>query len=948
LNVLFFPYLWGNMSLLSAAHDVPSVTNLGGPGGDPARPFSQEKWKLLDPNGSGSIAEPSFALVHRELFRDRVLPLWNPDAGFGKPLAAEMQQQPFFPLNALVALRPGPTIFALYILLRLFVAGFATYLFVRCFVGFAPALAAAIAFMLSGYFIHYLTMPHLSVETLTPALFLGVEWIVRDRRRALAVPFLGVVTTCDLLGGMPESSFLNVTFAGTYALVRVATTANLRVRARATLQRAAFAIGCGFLGAGILLVPFAEFLSHSFNIHEVAKNGGAISGSIADSSFRTSFPLYLMPLVFGPPWEAGQAAGIFFNDGYFGIAVAFLAIAALTYLVAGRERPHAAPIVFFAAAALVLVAKRYGCPAVNWIGYLPVVRVITLVKYEECETAFALAVLAGFGLDAILARRSRAGAGALAASIATLFLLQQASDGSVLAVSSAVRHANLYYNLAVLGALGAFAATAAFAVIAARVPRIPVRVLATATLAILTLELSFNYVVPMYYIVDPGPPKAQNPYLGAPYVRYLHDRTSGAGRIYGEKTGELLPNWAGAFDLEDVRDIDALYVERYLPLARSFLAKDVPNVLVSDFSGNSSYTAGDAIGQRLLTLGSVRYVVADAIADPATPFGAIARSIAHDSSVPPPTLGSCAARNVWRLCLLLPLPGGEARVPYAVPKDARSLAVDLALGGDGSRSRDASAVAQLAAVDARGVRHVLLTMRLAASAAAWRSAKVDVRAYAGSDIVLLFAGRANGDLQGAHVSWSRLAVNEQRPAFELQHLADADVFAFDRPLPYGAVYGNVDVAESDGEALAALDDPTFDLFSHVVVSADSVPHPYAPAVAGLALARPTRVRAARLLRYTPTDVRFATDSDGPGLFFLSDTFYPGWKATVDGVPAPIVRADYLFRGVLLEPGKHVVALRYDPLSFKFGLVLTLLGLGALAVFALRAHARGTGTTTAVE
>lgn len=939
LNVLFFPYLWGNMSLLSAAHDIPSVTNLGGPGGDPARPFSQDKWKLLDPNGSGSIAEPSFALVHRELFRDRVPPLWNPDAGFGKPLAAEMQQQPFFPLAAMVALRPGPTLFALYIVLRLFLAGFATYLFARCFVGFAPALAAGIAFMLSGYFIHYVTMPHLSVETLTPALFLGVEWIVRDRRGTLAVPFLGIATTCDLLGGMPESSFLNVTFAAAYAIFRVATAAEFRARARETLQRIAFALGCGFLGAGIVLVPFAEFVGHSFNVHEVGKNGGGISGSIVDGSFRTSFPQYLMPLVFGPPWEAGHAAGIFFNDGYFGIAVTFFAFAALTYLVTGRERANAAPIAFFASAAAILIAKRYGCPAVNWIGYLPVVRVVTLVKYEECETAFALAVLAGFGLEAVLARRSRAGAGALAAIAATLWLLQRAAYGSEVAVSPAVGHAALYYDLSVLVALGALGGVATLAIVTARAPRIPTRFAAGAALGILTLELSCNYVVPMYYVVDPGPPKAQNPYLGAAYVRFLHDRSSGAGRIYGEKTGELLPNWAGAFDLEDVRDIDALYVERYLPLARSLLAKNVPGVLVSDFSGNSTYTAGGELGQRLLTLGSVRYVVTDAIADPATPFGAIRDRIASGGVSPAATVGSCAAGNHWRLCLTQRVPSRELRVPYTVPKDARTLAVGLALSDGGEPSRATSGTAELAAVDARGDRHVLLARRLSTSSTTWLSAIANLRPYAGTSVALVFSGRADDPARDLRLKWSRLDVDGERPAFALRHLADADLFAFDRPLPYGAVYESVDVAESDREALSAVDDPHYDFFSRVVVTADSIPDAYAPAFAGLATQRPERVRPARLLRYTPTDVRFATDSDRAALFFLSDTFYPGWQATVDGVAAPIVRADYLFRGVLLEPGKHVVAMRYDPLSFKLGLVLSLAGAASLAAFAFRSRAR---------
>ena len=187
---MYFPYIFGDLNLMSGAHDDPSVTALGGPNGDPTRPIVQSHWKLLDPGGSALLDEPTFPLVHHELFVDRDVPLWNPDAAFGTPLAAAMQQQPFYPLGAVVMAAPSPITFAAYLMLRLFVAGFATYLFLRFFVGFVPALGGGVAFMLNGYFVKYGTMPHLSVETLTGALFLGVEYVLRARKTLVrrAVP----------------------------------------------------------------------------------------------------------------------------------------------------------------------------------------------------------------------------------------------------------------------------------------------------------------------------------------------------------------------------------------------------------------------------------------------------------------------------------------------------------------------------------------------------------------------------------------------------------------------------------------------------------------------------------------------------------------------------------------------------------------------------------------
>ncbi|MFA7336433.1 MAG: YfhO family protein [Candidatus Obscuribacterales bacterium] len=57
---------------------------------------------------------------------------------------------------------------------------------------------------------------------------------------------------------------------------------------------------------------------------------------------------------------------------------------------------------------------------------------------------------------------------------------------------------------------------------------------------------------------------------------------------------------------------------------------------------------------------------------------------------------------------------------------------------------------------------------------------------------------------------------------------------------------------------------------------------------------------------------------------LTDTFYPGWKATIDGKDTDILRANLLFRAVLVPAGEHNVSFEYDPLSFRLGVILAAL------------------------
>ena len=64
-----------------------------------------------------------------------------------------------------------------------------------------------------------------------------------------------------------------------------------------------------------------------------------------------------------------------------------------------------------------------------------------------------------------------------------------------------------------------------------------------------------------------------------------------------------------------------------------------------------------------------------------------------------------------------------------------------------------------------------------------------------------------------------------------------------------------------------------------------------------------------------------------GMVILTDTWFPGWQATVDGKRAKIERAYGFVRGVVVEPGNHVIEMRYRPLSVYLGAGLSLLACG---------------------
>jgi hypothetical protein len=74
--------------------------------------------------------------------------------------------------------------------------------------------------------------------------------------------------------------------------------------------------------------------------------------------------------------------------------------------------------------------------------------------------------------------------------------------------------------------------------------------------------------------------------------------------------------------------------------------------------------------------------------------------------------------------------------------------------------------------------------------------------------------------------------------------------------------------------------------------------------------------------YNSNSYKILAKLNQPGFLFVSDQFYPGWKAYVNGRETLIYRANFVFRAVYLPSGEHEVIFSYEPKSFKIGLVLS--------------------------
>jgi hypothetical protein len=151
----------------------------------------------------------------------------------------------------------------------------------------------------------------------------------------------------------------------------------------------------------------------------------------------------------------------------------------------------------------------------------------------------------------------------------------------------------------------------------------------------------------------------------------------------------------------------------------------------------------------------------------------------------------------------------------------------------------------------------------------------------------------------------------QNAGYELVASFDNDIKLFENKnaLPQAYVAHRALVSTSSKETGELLSSTDFNPHHSVIVEGEGA----------VAFDKPDAVDDVQINRVSANQVDVVATTSQPGYLVLTDAFYPGWQATINGTPARILRANYMFRAVALEPGTNQVIFRYQPLSFMLGL-----------------------------
>jgi len=162
--------------------------------------------------------------------------------------------------------------------------------------------------------------------------------------------------------------------------------------------------------------------------------------------------------------------------------------------------------------------------------------------------------------------------------------------------------------------------------------------------------------------------------------------------------------------------------------------------------------------------------------------------------------------------------------------------------------------------------------------------------------------------------------NEPLNSFQVQH-KERGVVLLENPqvLPRAFIIYKVSL-KSEEEAYEEMVNGNFDPSEKVIISSDSFPSSWHDSSAPL--------KAANIESYGNQYVKLEAASEEQGVLFISDVYFPGWRAYIDGKEVEIYRANYAFRAIVFPEGEHAVEFIYRPSSFLIG------GLISLSFFAI--------------
>ncbi len=787
--------------------------------------------------------------------------------------------------------------------------------------------------MLAGYFVMYGNHPQLKTEALLPAVLYGYESLSHSENKR--GPWLcSLLIALALIAGMPEDAFFSLLLGTLWYFSRSLTNGDIHKKnfsaLRSIFLRYISFTAIGFLMAAVYLLPLFEFITHGSSEH------------LTGASYLTStFPLWSMTnLIYQSSLEGLQH-----------IRLGFISIFALIYSIFSLKKwtEHRHDIIFFSVYILFFFLVLFDFPFISWIKNLPILRQIAMWKYALPSILFCSATVTGIFIDQIkreFLSYKKTAATIILILVFIIWLPSQVAPSQ--AFSLFYQQPNIgYFALALLGCM----VIALFIIAHLSRNRRAHYLMSLSLLSLLVAE-------PFYWSFLINRPSRADPYQIPPFINYLR-KDKEPFRVFA-MDGILYPDISTAYQIADIRWLNALVPQRAYGFSTSLIAPDEPEGL--RFTGTAL-----PISDRMFDILNVKYVLSQSTIGKQTDYCESGSDFQQNINHPDfgtNTLNSIIFQqnkeykypgevqmfiNGSARMAIFQQPLEEFNLKLSIPQQPVSLNFSIGLDPAVFRPDRGDGVGfqidlQIGTATNR-IFSKYINPKQNQCDRKWFDESIDLRPWAGKDVIFKFS--TNGGPAG-NISWDwaywgniqlRSTPNNTQPN---KTSNNGTLYNLDYQDQYAAIYKNADVfprafvvynilnVANFNDSLELLSEPNINLWHTAIV--ENLPPELEKIINQTNQSLQPVSGTANLVSSGEIDVQVNTKA--PGLLIVSDQYYPGWEAFVDGKSVPIYAVDGIFRGVFLDEGIHIVHFLYRPLSFIIGGIISIASILFTIIFAV--------------
>jgi hypothetical protein len=857
-------------------------------------------------------------------------PIWTQHIGLGFPLAANFQSGAFFilgfPFWFLFTISKG-NLFHLdmFFVFRYMMMSLGMYLFLRSF-GLRRLVCYIGAFLYFniGYFILIPNIAHHSVDMLLP--FVG--WALNNLYFSQQKKWVGIgilILGLSLLAGMPEASIFTLFFAGMYVLVLSLILS--RNKMKMFLYGSGSIVGALLL-ASLLYLPGLEYIRLGMTIHH---DTSSVIKSIPTEYLST----LTFPELFGGEGTRDEGVKMLGETNYLSQGWNYIGFSAIFFFISGvfmipffpriKERKWTIGYFFFTGLAILLALQQYNLLHIFIFEQFPVFAQTQFSKYSGALLSFSIIT-----------------AGCLYLATAIRYRPKNIVFGFAVMLGICI-YANYHYFPIV--SLLPFTATLFgcivnifYAIVFITIMTLAVVLLKNKRYALIIVFVLVILEMYSYLPKDGDMTRHDSLTSVPPGIRYLITHKDLSTRILGIEN-ILYPDLADIYGLNDMRMLDAIWTKRTYIFYKTFFYEPDAFRIIGINEGTNNQA--DILRNPFFDLFSVKYILSYSPLESFT-SGPTVKSLMNsmkDEFNPMFNIARFKIKNDEKDVVFMHAPGDRI-FALQKPVGASSFTLYPMLDPTIFGSKKGDGITMVATIlDKNG--KVLATNKRFINPASNKADQVWKKLIVGPipnveksyQVKLHLQTLPGEDNAFDGVGWGGFywdnyeALTAQK--YKLVYNGEMNVYQKKDALPR--------LHFVDSSYCVAPDERND--FKNVIKTMKV----YAAKIRNTAIIERVGCsdtltyggpRAITTASYQDNAITFTYSAKTPQYIVLQDAYYPGWKAYINGEETKIDPVNITFRGFHVPAGENIhVEVRYQPLSFAIGLIISLLTLGVAVYFA---------------